>query len=145
MLGRTKDSYSSLRFLFLLHKMALDETGEVAQLVKRGLCKREHLKSGIQQPLKCLSAQCQRDGDPRIYVGLSDPLVSITEGAPKVCLSRLETLPLRRQKMLLRNDARGCGHWRRPRASEVLNDVGSAMSSTPVPQPQKSGKPPGGD
>lgn len=39
------DSYLGLTFLFLFHKMTLNDTGEMAQLVKYWRCKYEYLNS----------------------------------------------------------------------------------------------------
>lgn len=46
----TWGSYLGLTFLFLYHKMALDETGEMAQLVKYWYCKHEYLNSVFNKP-----------------------------------------------------------------------------------------------
>lgn len=52
MLEETRDSHLGLTFLFLIHRMALDETGEKFQLSKCGLWKHECLNSGLKQPHK---------------------------------------------------------------------------------------------
>lgn len=51
--GKINDSHLGLTFLlFLLHRMALGETGETVELVKGGLWEHKFWDSGFQQPYK---------------------------------------------------------------------------------------------